>query len=337
MRIYSYLVPAVLTCRLCAQVMTVAEARADADGDGVPDLLGQTVTIQAVATCGGTLFSASGLSFYVQDQTAGINVFAYSSASPGVISAGDEYRITGEVKFYNGLTEISPSNPSDFQFLGSPGVPAPLYLSRHRNVNESLEGMLVVFGNIPMGHWLTVTDTPSMAGGGWNFSAWNGNALVAVRVNETTGIDLTGIGPGTRLVIVGIGGQYSSTPPYNTGYQLLPRYQEDLEVYSPSIPAAFHLEVQGNPFAPSLGEVMTVTFGGPQGTLLDLTVFDRGGRTVARLAQNMPAGDRFVWDGRDEMNQYLPMGQYVMLLEGTNPTGERLVTTETVVIAAPLR
>ncbi len=332
-----FLVPALLACRLWAQVLTVAEARVDADGDGVPDLLGQTVTIQAVATCEGTLFSITGLSFYVQDATAGINVYAYSSASPGEVSAGDEYLITGEIKFYNGLTEISPADPSDFQFVGSPGVPSPLYLARHRSVNESNEGMLLVIGSVTEGHWITVVDTPSSSGGGWNFNAWNGNSLIAVRVNETTAIDVSGIGPGTRLVLTGIGGQYSSDPPYSSGYQMLPRYQEDLEVYDPSIPPIFHLEVQGNPFAPSLGEVMTVTFGGPAGSLLDLTVFDRIGRAVAHLAENMPAGDRFVWDGTGDMNESLPMGQYILLLEGTTQAGERLTTTETVVVASPLR
>ena len=34
-----------------AGAVTVAEARADLDGDGIPDLLGQTVVIEAVATC----------------------------------------------------------------------------------------------------------------------------------------------------------------------------------------------------------------------------------------------------------------------------------------------
>ncbi len=332
-----FLVPAVVACRLWAQVLTVADARADSDGNGIPDLLGQTVTIQAVATCEGMLFSTTGLSFFVQDDTAGINVYAYSQASPGEINAGDEYRITGEIMFYNGLTEISPGDPSDFELIGSPGAPEPLYLSRHRNIGEALEGMLVVVGDIAGEHWATVIDTPSMSGGGWNFSAWNGNALIAVRVNETTGIDVSGISPGTRLVMTGISGQYSSEPPYSTGYQLLPRYQQDLEVYDPSIPATFHLDVQGNPFAPSLGEVVSITYGGPSGTLLDLTVFDRCGRAVARLAENMPAGDVTVWDGRGDSYEILPMGQYVLLLEGTTPAGERLTTTETVVVASPLR
>jgi len=332
-----FLVPAFLACRLWAQVLTVAEARADLDGDGIPDLLGCTVTIAAVATCEGTLFSSTGLSFYVQDETAGINVYAQSSASPpGGIVAGDLYLITGEIKFYKGLTEISPSTPSDFQYLGSPGVPQPLYLPRHGRINESMEGTLVVFGDTSLDHWVTVVDTPSMSGGGWNFSAWNGDALIAVRVMATTGIDLSDIGPGTRLVMTGIAGQYSSVAPYDTGYQLLPRYQQDIAVYSPSVSSAFHLDVRGNPFAPVLGEVMTVEYGAPPGTLMSLTVFDRSGRAVAHLAEGMPAGDLMIWDGRDELNEILPMGQYLMLLEGTTPSGDRLTTTETVVIAVPL-
>lgn len=76
---------------LPAAGITVQEARADLDGDGLPDLLGQTVTIVAVAVCEPTLFSTgSGASFYVQDATAGINVYSYKlpgfSVGPGTPS-----------------------------------------------------------------------------------------------------------------------------------------------------------------------------------------------------------------------------------------------------------
>ncbi|HOP26737.1 MAG TPA: hypothetical protein PLM22_08460 [Candidatus Sabulitectum sp.] len=329
------LLPALLLFGMAgAQVLTIAQAREDADGDGIPDLLGQTVTISGVATCETTLFSTSGVSFYVQDATAGINVYAYEA--PMDLMPGEEWEITGEIKVYNGLTEISPSSVDDYEYVGNPGMPQPVQLLRNQPVSESLEGMLLAAGNPGLVQWVTVATSPSYAGGGYNFDVWNGQTVIPVRVNETTGIDVSGISQGTRLFLKGIGGQYDSTEPYDSGYQLLPRYQTDITVFNPAIDNYFHLDVSGNPFAPVLGETCTIEYGGPQGVRFNLTVYDRAGRDLAGLAINSPAGDVFSWDGRDDMNQYLPMGQYLLLLEAVYPDGDRLTTTETVVIAAPL-
>ncbi len=329
------ILPVLLLCGIAgAQVLTVAEARVDSDGDGVPDLLGQTVTISAIATCEATLFSTSGVSFYVQDATAGINVYAYEA--PMDLAPGEEWEITGEIKAYNGLTEISPASIDDYEYVGNPGMPAPVQLMRNQPVSESLEGMLVGAGSPSLLQWVTVATAPSYAGGGYNFDVWNGQTVIPVRVNESTGVDVSGIASGTRLFLKGIGGQYDSTEPYDSGYQLLPRYQTDITVFNPAIDNFFHLDVTGNPFAPDLGETMTIEYGGPQGTRFNLTVFDRAGRDLAHLAVNSPAGDLFSWDGRDDWNEFLPMGQYLLYLEAVYPDGDRLTTTETVVIAAPL-
>lgn len=320
-----------------AQTVTIGEAREDLNGDGIPDHLGEILTVEGIATCEGTLFSSTGLSFYVQDETAGINVYAYSSASPGSILAGERWRMTGEIKQYNGLVEISPSDPSDFVYIDTPGVPQPLQLALNQGVNEGVEGLLLVLGNSTAGQWVTVANNPESAGGGYNFEVWNGQTAVAVRVNETTGINVSNITAGTRLFLIGIGGQYDSEPPYDSGYQLLPRYQSDLQIYEPSISGGFHLTVlTGNPFAPSLGETLNMEYGGPSDMRFTVTVFDRSGKDVRHLANSRPAGDVVQWNGRNDSGEILPIGPYVVLLEGVDADGKRYTTTETVVVAAPL-
>lgn len=320
-----------------AQTSTIAEAREDLDGDGIPDHLGEILTIEGTATCEGTLFSETGLSFYVQDETAGINVYAYESASPGPIEAGERWRITGEILQYNGLVEISPSTPSDFTYIDTPGMPDPLQLGINQGVTEDVEGQLLALGNSAQGQWVTVANDPESAGGGFNFSVWNGQNAVAVRVSGSTGISVANLAAGTRLFMKGIGGQYDSEPPYDSGYQLLPRYQSDLQVYQPAVSSNFHLTVlTGNPFAPALGETVNLEYGGPSDMRFTLTVFDRAGRDAANLADSRPAGDVVQWDGTDDSGNYLPMGPYLVLLEGIDSEGKRFTTTETVVVAAPL-
>jgi DNA/RNA endonuclease YhcR with UshA esterase domain len=320
-----------------AQTVTIEEAREDLNGDGIPDHLGEILTIEGIATCEGTLFSTTGLSFYVQDETAGINVYAYSSASPGTITAGERWRMTGEIKQYNGLVEISPSDPSDFVYIDTPGVPQPYQLALNQGVSEGLEGLLLAIGSSSLGQWVTVANDPESAGGGYNFNVWNGQNAVAVRVNETTQINVSSISAGTRLFIIGIGGQYDSEPPYDSGYQLLPRYQSDLTVYEPSISSGFHLTLlTDNPFAPVLGETLNMEYGGPSDMRFTVTVFDRSGRDVRHLADSRTAGDVIQWNGKNDSGEILPIGPYVVLLEGVDSDGKRFTTTETAVIAAPL-
>jgi hypothetical protein len=326
-------------------LLTVAEARYDGDEDGIPDLLGDTLTIEAVATCEGTLFSSgSSLSFYVQDETAGINVYSYDEHEPpGGIEAGDELSITGTIGFYNGLTEMMPIQ--QMTVIGTAPVPSPLQLVLHQGVSESIEGLLLALGNQSSGQWVTVSTTPELAGGGYNFDVWNGETSVAVRVEENTGINVSAVYPGARFFLIGIGGQYDPEPPYNTGYQILPRYQSDLIPYSPTISQSFHLEIMGapfvpgstgNPFAPCIGEVTYIEYGGPSGMTFTLTVYDRSGRAVAHLAESRSSGDVVQWDGRDDNDDMLPIGPYLMQLVGIDQQGDRFKTTETVVIAAPL-
>jgi hypothetical protein len=196
--------------------------------------------------------------------------------------------------------------------------------------------MLLRGGDPSAGTWVTVASQPALSGGGYNFAVWNGQASLAVRVNGSTGIGVTGIEPGVMLFLTGLGGQYDSEPPYDSGYQVLPRYQEDLDVYSPDIPSSFHLDVSVSPFSPGTGEFTVVEYGGPDGCRFTLRVFDRAGRTVATLASSRPGGEVMEWDGRDDSDEFLPIGPYLMLLEGTDSDGNRYTTTETVVIAAPL-
>ena len=317
--------------------ITIAQARVDANGDGIPDLLGQTVTIVGIATCDGTTFGD--ISCYVQDETAGINVYAYDPPSSGPIIEGQQYRITGEIKQYNGLTEISPASEDDYQYLGNPGIPESFYAEMPANytIDESYEGELMIFGDDnPMApRWVTVANEPE-SGGGWNFNVWNGSIDIAVHVSDDTGIDISEIHAGTRLIITGIGGQYDSEPPYTSGYQLLPRKQSDLVIFNPTIQDGFHLSLlTPNPFAPSIGETITIEYNGT-GMRLSLTVFDRAGREMITLADSRPTGDMIIWNGKDDRNVVLPAGPYILLLEGVDSEGKRYTTTETVVVATPM-
>jgi hypothetical protein len=107
-------------------------------------------------------------------------------------------------------------------------------------------------------------------------------------------------------------------------------------VYQPSIPDGFHLDLWNNPFSPALGEQCHIEYGGPDDMRFTLIVFDRSGREVARPVDSRYGGDVMMYDGRDESDVELPVGQYLLFLEGVDADGSRYTTTETLVVAERL-
>ena len=107
-------------------LLTIAEARVDAvtnaDGnpprDTIPNLLGHVVTVRGAVTSidlrGGT-----GIEYYIQDATGGIDLFS-TSLSPA-FNIGDNVEATGTITQFNGLTELTVTAVS---FLGAGTAPA---------------------------------------------------------------------------------------------------------------------------------------------------------------------------------------------------------------------
>ena len=109
-----------------------------------------------------------------------------------------------------------------------------------------------------------------------------------------------------------------------------------MTVFPPSISARFPMNICDNPFSPAQGEQCHIEFGGPDDMRFTLIVFDRSGREVARLADSRYGGDVMMYDGRDDSEVKLPVGQYILLLEGVAADGSRYTTTETLVVAERL-
>ncbi|MBT2658649.1 lamin tail domain-containing protein [Bacillus sp. ISL-18] len=89
-------------------VSKIAEVRTS-DAKGQPVNLNQYFTIEGVATVDNQILGTQKQNFYVQDDTAGINIFNTSLDLGYQILKGDKVRITGKVLVYNGLTEFEPT------------------------------------------------------------------------------------------------------------------------------------------------------------------------------------------------------------------------------------
>ena len=299
------------------------------DGYG-SHLEGDSVYVAGSVTGPSVSFSSSSFnSFYVQDATGGINIF---SGEGRQFEVGDMVVIPGVVTEYNGLTEVS-TYPERIHLFEEREIIAPSLLGLNQGINEELEGRFVRVENA-----LVVTK-PSIAGAGRNFQIYNGRTLIDIRVNDETGIDLSGIDEGVRLNINGIGGQYDAEAPYNTGYQMMPRFPQDIEILGePGGSGPFSITMYPNPFSIDYGEIVTIEVNSPDptGDRLSLTLYDLKGRLVKKVFNSIPGGaSTHFWYGKDERHRDVTPGIYVVHLERKQANGRTESIQKGIVVGAP--
>ena len=189
---------------------------ADNDGDGVGDSLGVACQLTGIVH-GIDLSGGSSVSFTIIDATGGIGVFS-SNDYGYTVQEGDSVVVPGTISQFNGLTQVNP----DTIVLVSSGndLVTPTVIT---SLGESTESELIRFNDA---YLVTPSQWPTSTGSA-NVDITNGTDTILVRIDSDTDIDGTPA-PTDTFDIIGIGGQFDSSSPYNDGYQLLPRYQPDI-------------------------------------------------------------------------------------------------------------
>jgi photosystem II stability/assembly factor-like uncharacterized protein len=210
-----------------AVVTTLLEAVKDTNGDRKPDRLGDTVTIIGIINSVNVQNSSGNLSYFVQDDTAGINLFAFS-ASAITFNIGDQVRATGVINWYRGTTELIPVNPlTDVVRLAS-GLPVKvvnLTLKQYLARPEAFESRTIRFAGVSK-----IATSPAWPGTGAdaNMLIWDGKDTLTFRVDLDT--DLPGKPePVWPIAVKGVATQFSTpATATNNGYQLTPNFYADI-------------------------------------------------------------------------------------------------------------
>jgi two-component sensor histidine kinase len=133
-------------CSLLAQqiddlqtIYSVSEALADRDGDGEIDLLNQNILISGRASVDNLIFNEQRLSVYMQDDSAGVQVF--SGTLKADVSQGDSLVVKGTLELYYDKPEIVADTV--FVVDTPPEVPTPISLPLVASNPENYLGMLV--------------------------------------------------------------------------------------------------------------------------------------------------------------------------------------------------
>ncbi|SDR02569.1 5'-nucleotidase C-terminal domain-containing protein [Virgibacillus salinus] len=191
---------------------SIADARELSDGTAVT--VEGIVTVNNNAISNGAQFST-----YIQDETGGINLFAFEQGEIPDLAKGDRVRVSGELDSYNGLKEVIPTS---IEVVES-GQELPQAQSvtladlQDSSVAESYEGELVQLTGF-------INDIPdSPAGGGYNVSLidsdFNGTTL---RVMENA-LDMSLVEEDRWYNVTAIVSQYNA-------YQLIPTEQADIQL-----------------------------------------------------------------------------------------------------------
>lgn len=190
------------------------------DADGVPVMNEDKVEI--TSTVHGINLRPAGLQFtIINENNVGVGIFSQTEQLSYTVQEGDRITVQGTLGHFNGLTQITPDS------ITLVSQNNPLVQPREvTQLDESTESSLITFfvGDI--------VDPAEWLGDGSSFNVnyldANSSNNMLVRIDsDTYWADQSSPG-GAGIIWTGIGGQFDNTAAHDEGYQLLPRYQEDL-------------------------------------------------------------------------------------------------------------
>jgi len=201
-----------------AQVIPIDSLRRQ-DANGVPFLLGQTVTVRGVVTMSQELGTPL---VYLQDPTGG--TIGYDAAFWTNTNSGDSVQVTGVVTQYNGLTEFTPVNSSIKLDSNKPYTPRIVTCSNVRLDGETYEAQLIRINGVTAVHNTSGANvtTWTTSASGTNYRILVGNDSVEIRIYSSTNIANSPVPP-FPFDVVALVSQFDGSAPYTSGYQILPR------------------------------------------------------------------------------------------------------------------
>jgi hypothetical protein len=205
--------------------------------------MGQTVTVRGIVTQ--QFPTANNTRLFIQDSSGGINIFGLPQYCGSV---GDDLTVQGVVSQFNGLTEVASPLVITVNSVGN-ATPAPMPLTiaelnaTYQSDNcEPNEGKLVqaqsgivrtTTGAMPSGEFL-----PSTL---YNLENFGPDSTTNFTLLFIYGGSLCSAGPlvntpipQTVVNVIGVISQYqTSAAPFDSSYEIIPRFPSDLCCFTP--------------------------------------------------------------------------------------------------------
>jgi hypothetical protein len=190
---------------------------------GVADSIG--VNCKLIGVVHGLNFkqtvASGGLNFYLLDATAGINIYKTSTLGYTPLQ-GDSIRVIGKIAQVNGLTEMVPD--SIVLIASGQSLHTPLIVS---SLTENIESQLVKMQNLTyISGWPTSSGITT-----FSVLALNGIDTVTLRLFSNCNLQAKPA-PTVAFNIVGLVSQIDASSPYTSGYVIIPRDSNDMQIYT---------------------------------------------------------------------------------------------------------
>ncbi|MCP4581136.1 MAG: T9SS type A sorting domain-containing protein [candidate division Zixibacteria bacterium] len=295
--------------------MTIAEARADGDGDFLPDLEDSAATLTGIATSYN--FSTDRTDFFMEDGVAGISVLMFDEMLN--VNIGDSITATGVIAEYYGKVQLMVYDPERITNHGAAsGSLDTLELTCEDLAEiegEQYECRLARILNVTI---IEEPDSWPELGVSATLTIQDVTGQTLLRIDRSTNI------PGQYMPtepqnIVGCVGQYDYDDPPDGGYQLTPRRFLDFEPYltideEENLPRATSLSQNyPNPFNPSTSVSYYLAEPGD----VDFVIYDLLGREVfeANYSDVQVGSHSITWEGIDSGGKPVATGLYFYRLK----------------------
>lgn len=191
--------------------------------DTMGEIIHSDINPFLAGTVYGINYNSDGLQFVLMDDNNhGIWIYEYDKNYGYTVHEGDKIHLWGKMDQFNGLTQINLD--SVLVVRVDSVIEDPIVIN---NMNENTEGQLVKINDV---HLLDHTKW-SNSGQGFNVQVANVTDTFDLRIDKDT--DIFGQPhPVGIFSVTGLCGQYDKTKPLFEGYQLLPRYVEDINPFN---------------------------------------------------------------------------------------------------------
>jgi Lamin Tail Domain/Bacterial Ig domain/Secretion system C-terminal sorting domain len=207
----------------CYPARTIAQVTTE-NAQGLADSSG--ISCQLTGTVYGVNFRASGggTQFVIMDQTGanGITLFRNTGTFGYDVQESDQVTVRGTITQFNGLTQMNLDTIIKTGTNNPTVAPSVVIV-----LGENTENRLVRFNNM---RWVDAAAWVP-AGSGFNmrmYSPDNVADTITLRIDNDVELFLSTTAPSEPFDVIGLGGQFDSSLPYTSGYQLLPRYGTDI-------------------------------------------------------------------------------------------------------------
>jgi len=190
------------------------------DNNGVPLLLNSTVTIRGIITASDQFYAPA----FIQDTICGVAVYDHNFGTK--VSIGDDVTLTATVTQYKGLTELT--NVSSYIVHSSNNITSPKVVTCRdistdgANGVEKYEGLLVRINNVTVN-----TNRWTVSGSGRNYTLTDSTGTCQIRIDGDANLANTEA-PLGNFDVIGVISQYDPSSPYTSGYQIMPRFIDDI-------------------------------------------------------------------------------------------------------------